>query len=624
MGLRRAPAKAKPALNREAWDVTELLFKGKEFVFNHHLTVPFRPLEPVPAKGIGPARLDGNLIIHGDNLHGLKALLPIYAGKIDCIFIDPPYNTGNEGWSYNDNVNSPMIKEWLNANPIGIEDGLRHDKWCAMMWPRLRLLHELLAENGSIWITLDDNEAHRAISMLDEIFGEDNFVANISWQKKYSVSNNAIGQASIKDHVVCYAKSRDYIANLLDRTDESEARYSNRDNDPRGPWKAVDYLNQADKEKRPNLCYDIRNPTTNQIVTNRIKAWKFSFETHVKHINDNRLWWGEKGDNSVPALKLYLSEVRGGMTPHDWWPHAEVGHTDEAKKMLDNFDLSVVFDTPKPVRLVARILQIASKPNSIILDSFAGSGTTAHAVLEANKRDGGNRRFILVEGEDYADNLTAERIRRVIKGYSFTGTQKTELLRKPLNWSALKKADALVHEVEGIENLHGHEYDRIKKEVKDGELIVTGEKTVAERAEGLGGEFTYCELGDPVEIDALLSGKSLPTQTALASVLWHMATAQTFDPAAMTSHPAIGEGVARLGEHAGRTYWLIYKSDLAWLKSADAALSLAKARAVAATGEGEHLVFAPAKFVSRDLLQREKLKVDYAPLPFALYKLETA
>jgi adenine-specific DNA-methyltransferase len=171
--------------------VTELLFKGKEFVFNHHLTVPFRPLLPVAEKGIGVPRLDGNLIIHGDNLHALKALLPMYAGKIDCIFIDPPYNTGNEGWSYNDNVNSPMIREWLDSNPIGFEDGLRHDKWACMMWPRLRLLHDLLSEEGSFWMTLDDNEIHHARSILDEIFGARNFIATCVWHKNYSPKPSA-------------------------------------------------------------------------------------------------------------------------------------------------------------------------------------------------------------------------------------------------------------------------------------------------------------------------------------------------------------------------------------------------------------------------------------------------
>lgn len=177
----------------------ELQFKGKEFVYNHHLTVPFRPLDMDANKGIGAPSLDGNMIIHGDNLHALKALLPTYAGRVDCIFIDPPYNTGNEGWAYNDNVNSPMIREWLSDNPIGLDDGLRHDKWACMMWPRIRLLHELLAETGSFWVTLDDNEFHNARAMLNEIFGEQNFVATIAWQNKVSLrmTLNSLATTSI-------------------------------------------------------------------------------------------------------------------------------------------------------------------------------------------------------------------------------------------------------------------------------------------------------------------------------------------------------------------------------------------------------------------------------------------
>ncbi len=209
--------------------MTELNFKGKEFVYNHHLAVPFRPLVPHKSKGIGPVALDGNLIIHGDNLHALKALLPLYAGKVDCIFIDPPYNTGNEGWSYNDNVNAPMIKEWLEANPIGIEDGLRHDKWCAMMWPRLRLLHELLSDDGSLWMTLDDNEIHRAREMLDEIFGDGSFIANVIWQKNYSPKNTAQFFSEDHDHLLVISKNRDlWKPHLLARTEEMEAAIATR------------------------------------------------------------------------------------------------------------------------------------------------------------------------------------------------------------------------------------------------------------------------------------------------------------------------------------------------------------------------------------------------------------
>jgi adenine-specific DNA-methyltransferase len=221
--------------------MTELVFKGKEFVWNHHLAVPFRPLVMQPDKGVGEARLDGNLIVQGDNLHALKALMPMYAGKVDCIFIDPPYNTGNEGWAYNDNVNAPMIKEWLDANPIGIEDGLRHDKWCAMMWPRLRMLHELLSETGSFWMTLDDNEIHRGRALLDEIFGDAGFIACCVWQKRYSRENRgAIGDAH--DYVLVYSKSPNVfkaLRNKVEPTEDQLAVYKNSNNDPRGRWRGI-------------------------------------------------------------------------------------------------------------------------------------------------------------------------------------------------------------------------------------------------------------------------------------------------------------------------------------------------------------------------------------------------
>lgn len=268
-------------------------------------------------------------------------------------------------------------------------------------------------------------------------------------------------------------------------------------------------------------------------------------------------------------------------------------------------------------------MRIATWPDALILDSFAGSGTTAHAVLASNARDGGNRRFILVEGEIYADALTAERVRRVIKGHAFKGTQREELLREPLTMRALTKASDILAKVQRIEVLDGPKYDRIGTTVRDGALVVTGERRVTERTSGLGGTFTYCTLGEPVEMNRVLSG-GLPTLNAMASLLWHTATATPLPANGLSSAPEIGEGVTRLGSLAGRTYWLFYRSDLAWLKSGAAALSLAKARQIAANAAGEHLVFAPAIFVSRELLAREKINVGYAPLPFALYRLEAA
>ncbi len=219
--------------------------------------------------------------------------------------------------------------------------------------------------------------------------------------------------------------------------------------------------------------------------------------------------------------------------------------------------------------------------------------------------------------EDYADRLTAERVRRVINGYDFKGTQKTELLRERLNWRALTSAVEIVQKVAAIETLHGHEYDRIKKEVSDAELVVTGEKTVDERAEGLGGTFTYCTLGDPVELDKVLSGETLPSFAGLGAPLFHMATNRAIDPAAMR------EADFYLGATEGQHVWLIYKPDLNWLKSPDAALTLARAKAFAATDpEKKHLIFAPARFVSQKMLAEQNIPVEFVPLPFALYRID--
>ena len=242
--------------------MSELNFKGKEFVYNHHLSVPFRPLVMHAEKGIGEPSLDGNLIVHGDNLHALKALLPLYGGKVDCIFIDPPYNTGNEGWCYNDNVNAPMIKEWLDANQVGIEDGLRHDKWCAMMWPRLRLLHELLAETGSLWMTLDENEFHRAKLLLGEIFGENNSVATVCWRNKVSPANDARYFSDDFDYVVCFAKNRtSWIMRGLERDPGRSTYFTNPDNDSRGNWNSATYTCNKIKYRETKSILSDNEPT---------------------------------------------------------------------------------------------------------------------------------------------------------------------------------------------------------------------------------------------------------------------------------------------------------------------------------------------------------------------------
>lgn len=593
--------------------MTELSFKGKEFVYNHHLSVPYRPLVMHADKGIGGPSLDGNLIIHGDNLHALKALLPLYAGKVDCIFIDPPYNTGNEGWCYNDNVNAPMIREWLNANPIGIEDGLRHDKWCAMMWPRLRLLYELLAEEGSFWMTLDDNEVHRAKLVLEEIFGEGTFVANVVWQKRTSPESR-VALGSAHDNLLVYSKRPGfYRFNKLRLSDDQAQNFSNPDEDPRGPWVSTDLTAQG---YRPNQMYQIATPGGESYFPPAGRCWSLTEPEFIRLRDSGQIWFGTK-QNARPRVKTYLTDSEG-VSAWTWWKNSEVGDNQSAKKEIirlmgsdDNFEY------PKPTSLISRVLDIATHSESVVLDSFAGSGSTAHAVIEANKRDNGNRRFVLVEMEGYADRLTAERVRRVIDGYAFKGVNKTVLLREKLTWSKLKNAHKLVKLVESIKNLHDHEFDDIKKQVKGGELVVTGEVTVTERAEGLGGSFTYCTLGAPVELDKLLTGKALPSWEGLGSVLFHMATNRASDPTAFR------ESEFYVGEAGDQHVWLIYRPDLDWLKSPEAALTLARAKIFTESDpEMRHLVFAASRFVSQKMLAEQSIPVEFAPLPFALYRID--
>jgi len=615
--------------------VTELKFKGKEFVYNHHLSVPFRPLEIHPKKGIGKPSLDGNLVIQGDNLHALKALLPIYAGKVDCIFIDPPYNTGNEDWCYNDNVNAPMIKEWLDSNPVGIEDGLRHDKWCAMMWPRLRLLHELLSDEGSLWVTLDDNEIHRARAMLDEIFGEEQFVCKIVTQ------SNKRGQtyksiAKTHEYILVYGKSEFSSIREL----ETEGKNLTK-SDSQGPYEPRELRNRNPKygkHNRPNLFYpffvseDVKDEEGNYVVkleqfegaievlpfnsSGGESCWRWGAKRSEKKIADESTEFLYAQTTKKGAWRVFEKYRKESVKAKTIWSSAK--HISEQGTVeLGKMGLAELFQFPKPFGLLEDVISIATSEDSIILDSFAGSGTTAHAVLEANNRDGGERKFILVEMEDYANSVTAERIRRAIKGYKFTGTEGKELLRQRITWRTLQKTDEILGEIDKIELLHGHEYDSIKKKVKEGELIVAGEKEVQERTDGLGGEFTYCTLGAPIELDKILSGDTLPDYQGLGAVLFHMATNQSLETS------GIDEGTWYLGQAAGQHVWLIYMPDLEWLKTPDAALTLTRAKSFAEKdAEKRHLVFAPARYVSQKMLDEQNIPVEFVPLPFALYRVD--
>lgn len=410
-----------------------MTWPGKAECFRTIQAPSLGTLRPCPEESVDFDATE-NLIIEGDNLEVLKLLQKSYLGKVKMIYIDPPYNTGND-FIYPDNYAESLQTYLEYTGQLDSEgrkfgtntdsDGRFHSKWLNMIYPRLYLARNLLRDDGAIFITIDDTEETNLRKVCDEIFGEENFVANIAWQKKYAVSNNYQGVASIRDCILVYSKTESFKNGLLPRDEDSRARYQNPDNDPRGPWKPVDYWNVASPEERPNLVYPITNPTTGKAIRPEKKAWKYSKEVHARHVEEGRIWWGGDGRNSVPALKLFLSEVRDGLIPHNWWPHEDAGHTDEAKKELDKlFDGSAPFDTPKPVRLVTRMCQVGAASNSdIVLDFFAGCGTTAHAVLNLNRQDGGNRKFILVQlpeatnRDDYATiaDITKERVRRVIK-----------------------------------------------------------------------------------------------------------------------------------------------------------------------------------------------------------------
>ena len=448
---------------------------GKEKVVNHHLDVPYRVLERNYSFDENGQHEDDNgsenMIIRGDNLEALKALLLRYEGKVKCIYIDPPYNTGNEGWVYNDNVNDPRIKEWLHKT-VGKEgeDLSRHDKWLCMMYPRLKLLQKLLSEDGAIFISIDDTEYANLKLICDEIFGSNCFVSNISWQRTYSTRNDSKGIVNEVEHLLVYSKQPNWNPNKLPRTTEMDSRYKNPDNDIK-PWKSSDAF-APDSVAHQGMVYGVQHPITGKIMyPPNGRHWSFGQEQvleimygwapyELRDIDDAKIraalcgisedqvrkdvkavmlsvpleeasyqaeavykrgqWpvycFSSNGKGGV-RRKTYLDDV-GGKLPTNFWPFSETGHTDEAKKeMLAIFDGKATFDTPKPHRLIEFVLKIAGNENAIILDSFAGSGTTAHAVLNMNKADGGHRKFILVEMMDYADSITAERVKRVIKGY---------------------------------------------------------------------------------------------------------------------------------------------------------------------------------------------------------------
>lgn len=348
------------------------------------------------AKRVSKDDIFDNMLIHGDNLLALKALEQEYVGKVKCIYIDPPYNTGNAFEHY--------------------DDGIEHSLWLSLMRDRLELLRNLLSDDGSIWINLDDNESHYCKVLCDELFGRCNFVANVIWQKKYSPSNDAKWLSDNHDHILVYAKNKNiWRPNLLPRSDEMNSRYKNPDNDPRGLWKPGDI---SVKTYTPSCDYPITTPSGRIVNPPKGYCWRFSKEKFSELVMDNRIWFGSEG-KSVPAVKRFLTQVKDGITCLTVWTYQEVGHNQDAKKEVKSFNDTNVFSTPKPERLIERILTLGSNKGDLVLDSFLGSGTTAAVAHKMG------RRWIGIELGDHCDTHCAPRLKKVIDGEDQGGITKS-------------------------------------------------------------------------------------------------------------------------------------------------------------------------------------------------------
>ena len=400
---------------------------GKDKVVNHHLDVPYRVLERQYSFDENGQHIEDNgsdnKIIHGDNLEALKSLLPQYEGRVKCIYIDPPYNTGNEGWVYNDNVNDPRIRKWL-GDVVGKEgeDLTRHDKWLCMMYPRLKLLQKLLADDGAIFISIDDNEQANLKMLCDEIFGSTNFAAQIIWEKVYSPRMDEIGFSTSHDYILCYVKGQlDIIQKECFEQKKGQFNFVEAETGRNYRRRSVRKEgSQSLRSDRPNLFYPLIAPDGSELFPIKPDGtegrWRWAPETYEENMRAGSVEWVKNANGWQVYAKQYI-ETEAFRPPVTLWKCDEVGHNHSAAEELKAIFQRKVFDTPKPKELVQKIISLICDKESIILDSFAGSGTTAHAVLNMNKADDGNRKFILIEMMDYADSITAERVKRVIHGY---------------------------------------------------------------------------------------------------------------------------------------------------------------------------------------------------------------
>ena len=472
---------------------------------------------------------------------------------MNCIYIDPPYNTGNENWVYNDNVNNPMMKEWLkDKSPVDGEDLERHDKWLCMMWPRLHLLRELLAEDGVIFVSIDDNEQHRLRMVMDEIFGEENFVESFIWRSRLGKGATSKKTATLHEFIISYAKTIDLLKFKEDK------RVSERESKER-----LRQWGQGDtREDRPTMYYPVLSDEFGRIYPKKPDGtdgrWRISKNKMSELIKNGLVMFEKQEDGRVELYKIIRAGTETRTAYSSIMDSETVKTTAHGSIELKNIFDDNNFSYPKPSSLIKELISLCTKNKDIVLDSFSGSGTTAHAVLKLNKEDGGNRKFILVECEDYANKITAERVRRVIKG--------------------VPKA-------------------------KDKKL-----------KEGLGGSFTYCALGDEISVEKMLTGKTLPDYETLARYVAYTATGQ--------SPNKIRKARGKDGffyEATDDLFYLVYDPCLDFLRSNDAALDIDRVQRIAKqvkTKKKRALVYAPQSFVGQKELT--KMGITFVHLPYEI------
>jgi len=556
-----------------------LQFKGKNIIWNHHLAVPFHTLDEVPELHYQPEKANGNMIIEGDNLIALKALLPQFAGKVKCIYIDPPYNTGNEGWIYNDKTNSPLIKEWIGRT-VGKDDLSRHDKWLCMIVPRLKMLRDLLCDDGVIFISIDDNEVHNLRRVLDEMFGEKCFLGSFVWKKR-SGSNDAKDFVSIDhEYVITYRKTEAFT---FEGVGKDFSNYQNLNNDSRGPWAFDNLTCNKTKDERPNLFYDIKDPKTGIVYKcNPNRVWVYEKNRMERLITEDKVIFPADG-KGTPQYKRHLSEIRSDKKPVSTWieqnkykngdsnslfePSSEYSKKIIESKVLTSdlnmkatkdlrtlFDDQQVFDYPKPISLIKTLISQATDKNDIVLDSFSGSGTTMHALMELNKEDGGNRQCIMIQ---MPENTEAESDKNICK----------DITR-----------------------------ERVKRAIDK---------------YGYNSGFKYYRLGIPLDAETMLAGQ-LPTYIQFAKYAYYLCTGENLE-----AEDKINEADFYVGEFGKQAIYLVYKQDYDTLTRLALNLTLAEKIKEQQPGK-KRIVYAPSCFLDEEYLIDNQ--IEYVGIPYNLFQ----